>query len=221
MTMQQRVANMRDDIKHDRIIRGKWVDGKGRVCLLASLSHEVAQAKKASACPADVCPQWWADLAPALDDHGSEGAWPGMVRRYADLAARWGCLDEPAWARLEHRCRLIAIREARSHAPKAGAALDSIDAVIALHERAIAGDPPAPSEWFAARSAALDASLSAVRSAAKAAVRSAVWASARAAAWSAARSGAWAAAQIAAWDRMTVAFFDAMEHEIALAVGGA
>jgi hypothetical protein len=75
-----------------RLIRGAWTgtDSQGRrtACLLAALSPEAGRSKDPGACPASVMPAWLAHLTPWIDDAGSKEAWPGTVRRYAELAGR-------------------------------------------------------------------------------------------------------------------------------------
>lgn len=62
----------------------------------------------------------------------------------------------------------------------------AIEAVAALHVRAINGDVVLDKEWAAARAAAWDAAWDAAGAAAGAAARAAAWAAAGAAAWDAA-----------------------------------
>lgn len=236
-----------DLLEEGRLIRHAWTgtDAEGRetACLLAAISPEVAQAKAVAACPADIMPPWLAHLTVWMDDAGSESAWPGMVRRYADLASRWHVLDDDAWARLELRAKRIALVEAMRHGgdPVCSRVLELID-------RALAGDRPTAAEWGAARASGTAARASAGARAsaavwaavwaARAAARAPVWAAAEAArasaaaarasaaAWSAvcattttARASAAArasrAAPEAAADRMTDAILDAIEAEIA------
>jgi hypothetical protein len=48
---------------------------------LAALSEEVADEETFRACPADLMPQRMAALTTWLDDNGSLGRWPGLIRR--------------------------------------------------------------------------------------------------------------------------------------------
>lgn len=106
-------------IAEGRLIRKAWTgtDAQGRetACLLAAMSPDVAAKHEARACPADIMPQWFAELTPWIDDAGSVEAWPGMVRRYAALAARWHVLTPEDWRRLDYRVRLICLDEADRH----------------------------------------------------------------------------------------------------------
>ena len=99
-------------------------------------------------------PAWLAHLTPWMDDEGTAAAWPEMIRRYASLARRWSVLDAVAWRRLDFTARKIGVLEARTHVPAGNGALPSIDAVLALLDREIAGDTPSEGEWAAAEAAA-------------------------------------------------------------------
>ena len=233
MNYQQRIENLNRHIEGGTLVRNSWGDGRDRACLLAAMSPECAESKSPMDCPASVMPKWLAELTPWMDDHGSEEAWPHMVRRYAALAARWHVLSDGQWSRLEFVAKKIAVESCLEHNEGACAP------VIALLDRSIAGDIPSDEEWSAARSAAAarstaryaawaaarsarsaaDAAAWSAADAADAAARSAANAAdvaARSAAWSAARSSAWAAdaERYAAADRITASILDAIEAEI-------
>jgi len=197
MENEDRLDRLDAMICEGRLLRGTWTDGRERACLLAALSPECGKAKSPDACPATVMPAWLAELTPWMDDAGSTGAWPGMVRRYAGLARRWHVLDAAAWRRLDYASRAIAVREARSHVVRVAPSdpvLLAIDGVLALLEREHV-DPAA------ARAAADAAAADAARARADAA---AAWAAAAWAARTATRSpraavAARARADAAAW----------------------
>ena len=152
-----RVAYLRTLIDEGRLIRDQWIgeDAQGRetACLLAALSPEAARDGSASACPASIMPAWLAYLTPWMDDSGSDAAWPAMVRRYADLAARWHVLAPEAWERCKFRSLAIIVREAMMHTTHEPA-LAACRTVAGLCDRAASGDPPPEAEWRAAAAAA-------------------------------------------------------------------
>jgi hypothetical protein len=207
-----------------RLIRGKWSDtdaqGRELLCLYTALAGD-ADARPGT-CPADMCPLWLAHLIPWINDAGTAAHWPSVVDRFARLAPRLGEIQGDRSARLDYRCRAIAVREARSHVAGGHAALGVIDGVLALLDRASAGAPVTADEWAraeawaaaaetrAARAAETRAAWAAEAAAARAA-EAAAWAAAAAAAWSA--WAAWAAAAAAA-DRIIDAILDAIEAEL-------
>jgi hypothetical protein len=184
LTIEARVERLQTFITEGRLLRNQWVgaDAKGRetACLLAALSPEAGRLGESSACPAHVMPSWLAHLTPDLDDRGSEAAWPGMVQRYAALAAQWHKLDDAAWLRVQYRFLAATVREAVKHvATTETDVLAACNRVIELCEQVV-------------ETGQID----------EEAFRAAAWA-ARAAAWAAraARAAAWAAraAAEAAW----------------------
>tara|TARA_R110000868_G_scaffold406061_2_gene686173 strand:- start:1604 stop:2245 length:642 start_codon:yes stop_codon:yes gene_type:complete len=199
-------------IAEGRLVRNAWTgtgtgaEGRETACLLAAMSPDVARARDAGACPAEIMPAWLAHLTPWMDDAGSVDAWPAMVRRYASLASRWHVLSPAAWDRLDYRCRLIAVEEAGrqyDHAafPTVAAAVERVRELLV---RAVAGGHPSAGDWTAATAEAW------ARAAAEAAAVEALDAGAvDAGAVEAATRAATAVA-----DRITAAMLDAVEDEI-------
>jgi len=232
--------NLQVLIAENRLIRKAWTgrDATGRetACLLAAMSPAVAGSKNIASCPAEVMPAWLAHLTPWMDDAGSMEAWPGMVRRYADLAGRWHVLTPEAWQRLDYVARRLSVIEARSHVDGsrkwAKPILLAIDGVVALLDRAIAGDIPTKQEWSKAAEAAAEVAAAeaaaawraaaagrAAEAAAEAAAAEAAAAEVAAAAAAEAAAAEAAAAEAAeaaaaAADRITTAILDAIEAEI-------
>jgi hypothetical protein len=220
-------------IAENRVIRGNWVgtDAQGRetACLLAAISVDVRKNHCPGHCPADIMPPWLAHLTPFIDDRGSLEAWPGVIRRYAKLAARWHALTPEAWQRAEWRCKRASVIEAKSHT-KNGRSVLVCDKVIALLDRAINGTTPPVEEWEAARkeateaaeawaaakaawAAGAEAKAAKAAAAAEAEAAKAAAEAAAAAAWAAAKAAKAAAAAEAA-DRMITAWFEILEDEI-------
>lgn len=144
-------------IREGRLIRRRWrgqtADGRDTACLLAAMYPEVRDSP--AQCPAGTIPEWWARLTVRIDDAGTAEAWPSIVQRYAALARRWHVLTPDDWQRLDHHCRAVAVREARSHVPAREAqALAAIDGVLTLLDRAARGEPVSGEKWQAARAAA-------------------------------------------------------------------
>lgn len=108
---------------------------------------------RASACPATLMPKWAAEMIPWMDDAPSAETWPDLMRRLGGLIDRatpatWSRRLQATWCR-------IAVVEARTHCPaNETRALAAIDVVVALLDRAIAGDEPSRDEWEAAAAAA-------------------------------------------------------------------
>ena len=179
-------------LEEGTLIRNAWTgtDDRGRktACLLAALSPEVEREKTAAACPAEIMPSWLAHLTPWMDDAGTLEAWPGMVRRYADLASRWHVLSDADWKRVEFTTLRIIVE---SVAPFAGQALPAVEEVLTLLRRAERGDVAPQLDWT------------------KAAEAAATWAT-----WEATRA-AWAeAAWAASADTITAAILDAINAAI-------
>jgi hypothetical protein len=119
VSMNERVDRLDRMIAEGRVIRHKWTDkdaaGRELACLLVAISPEVGPRGDTRNCPSSVMPPWLALLTPILDDRGSVGAWPGMVRRYASLARRWHVLDEAGWLRARNGACAAIAREAMRH----------------------------------------------------------------------------------------------------------
>ena len=149
-------------LEEGTLIRNAWTgtDDRGRktACLLAALSPEVEREKTAAACPAEIMPSWLAHLTPWMDDAGTLEAWPGMVRRYADLASRWHVLSDADWKRVEFTTLRIIVE---SVAPFAGQALPAVEEVLTLLRRAERGDVDPQLDWSRAAEAARGAAAEA------------------------------------------------------------
>ena len=117
------IQRLNGHIEAGTLIRGRWTgtDEQGRhlACLLAAMVPECGKEQMASVCPAELMPQWLAQLTPWIDDAGSDAAWPGVVRRYAAVAARWHALSAEEWRRLDYAVRALCVREAMRHTPDA------------------------------------------------------------------------------------------------------
>lgn len=209
--MQEHIQRLNRHIEQGTLIRGEWVgtDASGRetACLLAAMVPQCGEDENSSACPATIMPSWLAHLTPNLEDKGSLASWPGMVQRFAGLAARWHVLDAAAWQRIQFGWLAAVVREAASHA-KEPAVTAICERVAALCDGVVTTGVIDAAAFDAARKAAWNTW----------AAWAAAWASAEAA-WAAAWA-AWAAAWAdaasaeAAWDRMTAALFDCIEKEL-------
>ena len=151
--MEQRLLGM---APHERLLalmaenriirkawRGKTPNGRETACLYAAL---VPGARSTNDCPANLLPQWLADMVPGIDDSGSDSAWPGMVRRFAAVLP-WR-LDATADRRVLAATMIAALDIAAPH--------DSAGVVAPIRDlwaRVLAGDEPAQDEWGAAEAA--------------------------------------------------------------------
>lgn len=197
-------------IDEGRLIRRGWTgtDAQGRhtACLLAALSPEVARSQDPADCPASIMPAWLAWLTPWIDDTPSEGAWPGIVQRYADLSRRWHVLDAAGWRRADYAARAAIVNEAARFAAGDTATTAACRAVVELCERVAASDEPPSGEWEAAREATADACSDAA---------DAAWEAAADAEWSAREAAeVMFVAVAAASDRICFAVLDAIAAEI-------
>lgn len=222
LTCEDRLNRLDTFIREGRILRKKWRDidshGRERACFLVALVPEVGATGDISKCPADVMPQWLANLIPSIDDCGTEEHWPIVVKRYASLARRAFVLTESEWQQLDYKCRAIAVREAYSHVTTAFEPIvwPAIKQVLVLLDNAGNGQVAKSAAWGAAKSAAGSAARACLAgSAARNAAKSAAVSAARAGmAGSAVWSAVWSAAESAAWDRMIDKWFDAFEAMI-------
>jgi hypothetical protein len=144
--IENRIKRLQTYVDEGRIIRGEWTDkdlqGRERACLMAALSPEAGEAKSASACPANVMPQWLARLTPLLDDCTSLAYWPEFVRDYAATASRWHALDNAAWRRVMARVMLASLEVVQPN-DRAGV----VARVANLWRRVLDGDEPPVCEW--------------------------------------------------------------------------
>jgi hypothetical protein len=165
--------------KTDCLIQNGWHDegddGRKLACALGVLGDEVDGADK---CPAEVMPEWLAQMVPwFFDAQPFADAKEWGLRFYAELARLKGevplSVGYDWWASVV--CPIvIEAAEAREIDPTPWRALQ------ALHQRAAGGDIAPEADWQDA--------VAAVRAWASA------WASASASAWASASASAWASA---------------------------
>lgn len=154
--------------REGRLIRGAWsgtdAEGRQRLCLLTALADDPRV--RPETCPTDKCPPWLANLLPWIDDAPSAAAWHEIIEECVEQAPYWGRMTAAQSRYLDLYCRRVAVVEAREHCPTEEAAtLAAIDRVLALLDRALAGDEPTCDEWAAALAAALAAAQEAARAA--------------------------------------------------------
>jgi hypothetical protein len=219
--MSERVDRLEQFQREGKLIRKDWGDGKERACLLVAMVPEVGTGQF-DACPAGVMPEWLARITPWIDDAGSAEAWPGVIIRYAAVARRWSALSARDWELLDCRVRAICVREAIRHTTSERA-IQVCREVIALLDRAAAGELVTKKEWNASATEAASASAEAASASAWAEAAEAAWASA----WAAAGAGAGAAAAAAAAaaeteaaaDRIIDAILSEIERTVTAAAG--
>lgn len=162
------------------LLRGAWWegerrrDGYDRACLLLAIAPECGKRDEdgdasgdPAACPSWLLPEWLARLTPWLDDTGSDEAWPEHVRRYSRAVRLVPSLGPDAQRRLLFAvCASIV----RSVLEFAGSTKDVCERVLALLERAAAGEAVSDGEWETAHGdARAEAAAAAARWAAEAA----------------------------------------------------
>jgi len=231
------VARLDRAIAAGDVIRGQWTsteDGRARACLLAALVPACGVEKTATACPAEVLPPWLAECVPWIDDAGTEGAWPEMIRDFAALLCDSASAPAELWPRLNLHWRSVAIAEAMAHTSNP-TVLRICAEVAAMLDAALAGESIDPEAWEDARTAAGAARAGAAVTwagaacprASAAAGLAATWGdgagATSAATWAAtaaarrmlgAAAGAELAARSAASDRITAEFFAAWRAEL-------
>ncbi len=172
-------------LERGTLFRRGWGEGYGYVSLIAALSPETAKSRDWNDCPAEVMPPWLAMLTPLMDVRGSADAWEPMVRKYADLAARWHVFNAAGWHRALHGVLVALMRVVQPHAP------DVVDPVVELLQRPVG--TVTVSEWRSAEVEAWGATVSA-----DAAAKSTMATAARAATEAAAAAKSAAASEKAA-----------------------
>ena len=206
MNLEDRVSNLDTMIAENRLLRRRWMDGQERACLLAALSPEAGVAQSAAACPAEVMPQWMAQLTVWIDDNPSDAHWPEVVLRYAGVVRRWHALDVEAWRRAGFIVGAAIMRVARREEPDEWGCRDALDAMVGLFDRSAAGAVVSQDEWRRAAAEAAGAAEAA----------RAAWAAE--AAWAA--GAAEAARAAGAADRVADVVLDALEAAVTRSENG-
>ena len=198
-----------DHINAGTLLREDWGDGRETACLYSAL---VPGATSTKGCPAEIMPQWLADVTPYLDDNGTKEAWRGLVTRYGEASQRWHVISADRWEYVRRQltadCLKLALDAASTvehghYWPVVQSACTSI--VDTLRDN----QDPTPEQREAAEAAAWVAEAEAAEAA-----EAAAWAAARAAwaAW-AADAAAWTA-DAAAWDSIFDMLMTRIEAEI-------
>ncbi|MGL6351180.1 MAG: hypothetical protein ACRC2U_15325, partial [Aeromonas sp.] len=156
----------------------------------------------------DKAPAGVAHLLPWIDDSGTAEAWLGHMTRLAAIADRLHLLTPQA----EYKCKKAILLRDRKFA---GGNVKAVDSVIALLDRAIAGDIPGAKDWTKAQRTA-DAAAAAVADAyAAAAAAAAAYAARCAAAAAAAADAAAVAARKTQADKIIDDILSIFEEELA------
>jgi hypothetical protein len=206
-------------VREGKIVRGQWRD-HDRLCALLTLvpAAEIRSGADYSVCAAAGLPEWCAQLVPWIDDAVSIETWRDtLVRLGVVLRRAVAVLTPEDWARLDYVCRAIAVREARARTPHRDPRfLAAIDRVLALLDRAAAGDASKREQWCAAAWEAWEATQGTM--AATPSTAAAAWAAKFEASEAAARTAAAASVAVkttAAADRIAAAMLDAIEARCA------
>ena len=211
ISREQRIVLAEIALNEGRISQGFWRnngdDGREMVCALAAFGPDI---NGSGDCPADLMPQWLAELVPNIDDGIDLADVPWFAGGLIERARKWHVLDAEAWGRIRTGFLIAAIRQA----------LRSAEPVQPT---------PAPAYWEQVKDAcaqvieALETGggLKAARAAAAAAAATAAYAaatySARAAYAAAAASYAAAAAYAAAYAAADAAYAAAADADDAAA----
>ncbi len=81
-------------LERGTLLRNAWGDGQKTACLYSAL---VPGAKGTDNCPADIMPQWLANVTPGLDDNISNAGWSNRMRRYGVLSSQWHVISPERW----------------------------------------------------------------------------------------------------------------------------
>jgi hypothetical protein len=104
LTVQDRIAQAETALNEGRIIQGDWrrKNGGGRelVCALAAFGPDI---NSASDCPAELMPQWLAELVPVLDDGIAAADVPWFMGALLTRAKVWSILDDAGMGSHPHR----------------------------------------------------------------------------------------------------------------------
>jgi hypothetical protein len=213
LTREERITLARRYHADGAITQKTWrkqgKNGRELVCALAAFGPEI---NSADSCPADLMPQWLAELVPHIDDGIAEDQVMWFSGALIDRAARWQVLDDAAWGRVRIGLLIVIVRQA-------------IDAASTLHQ----SNPPA--YWTQVTSAAkqvcealqtgvgLDAAYAAADAARAAAyvAADAARAAANAAARAAANAAADAADRAAAGQETAQTLFRLVDAELTIA----
>ena len=205
LTSADRIALARKYHAAGAIIQGAWQgenNGRNLVCALAAFG-EPGEINGTSDCPADLMPQWLAELVPAIDDGIAEDQVPWFSGALIDRAERWHILNDAAWKRIHTGILIAGVRQAIQAAstvhqanppeywPKVAVACEQVCTALqtgdglaeakAVAEAARAAARAAVDAAADAARAAVDAAADAARAAARAAVDAAADAAADAA----------------------------------------
>ena len=216
LTRDDRIALARQYHAGNSIIQGAWQsekDGRNLVCALAAFGPP-GEINRASDCPADLMPQWLAELVPAIDDGIAEDQVPWFSGALIDRAERWHILNDAAWKRIHTGILVAGVRQAIAAAgtvhqtnppeywPQVTAACEQVctalgtgDGLPEAEKAADAARAAANAAYVAADAAARAAAYAADEANAAYAARAAR--AARAAAYTTARAAARAAAYVA------------------------
>ena len=114
LTRADRIALARKYHAAGAIIQGAWQrenNGRDLVCALAAFG-EPGEINGTSDCPADLMPQWLAELVPAIDDGITEDQVPWFSGALIDRAERWHILNDAAWKRIHTGILIASVRRA-------------------------------------------------------------------------------------------------------------
>jgi hypothetical protein len=216
MNTPERFQRLKLFIDEGRIIRKNWGNGQDQACLLLALAPEVGEHGQIELCPVTALPYWLATLTPALDDTGSDDAWPAMIRRYSNVVSLgMKTLDKHGWRRVMAKYLIAVLAEAIPHDKTGNCAK-----VSALWERTLIADDLQMTDWEKAIRQSSDYQTDnlptrVADAAARAALKSYYVTSATnyAAKIFSKNSKAGNDAFAEAWDRMTNVLFDVIESE--------
>ncbi|MEG3153035.1 hypothetical protein U1769_24340, partial [Sphingomonas sp. ZT3P38] len=122
ISIPERLAYAEKAHSEGRIIQGAWRrndGGKGKgpgrelVCALAAFGPDI---NGSGDCPADLMPQWLAQLVPTLDDGIDAKDVPWFSGELIARAKRWHTLDGAAWERIRTGFLIMSIRDALASA---------------------------------------------------------------------------------------------------------
>lgn len=220
-------------LDNDTLVRRDWGDGEKYACLYSAL---VPGATSTDNCPAEIMPQWLADVTFSLTDNVSESGWAGRMRRYGEASARWNVLSDDQWEFVRRQWGADCIEVVLRHAEKVehgdywadvqkscqvifdvlranqDPTLDQINAARAAGDAVGAVGPAWATEAAAwAAEAAADAAAWAAEAAARAAAREAARTAVKAV-WAVRATGT---AAEAAWDNLFDMLMDRIEAECA------
>lgn len=152
---QQAATRFNQMLAEGRVIRSKWADtddeGREIACALAAMVPEVGSAEDVATCPAELMPQWFAEMVLFIGENLPSDQWDAQMHRLGNLAGRWYVLGDKGWGLAEVKFKSHFMEIALANAEPLSARLPAwgkLHAVVARMSRAPRGWRHQPLVWI-------------------------------------------------------------------------